>query len=75
MEAWPLPRNSLSRSCPGLCRHSIQSPLGRLGWFKTEKEGDTCSPQTLAYYHYQVVPFLEWLEREHPDVLERMEAS
>ncbi len=39
-------------------------------WFRTEKEGDACSPKTLEYYRYQVVPFLEWLEREHPEVLD-----
>ena len=39
-------------------------------WFRTEKEGDACSPKTLEYYRYQVVPFLEWLEREHPQVMD-----
>jgi integrase len=44
-------------------------------WFRTEKEGDACSPKTLEYYRYQVVPFLEWLEREHPEVMDFPELS
>jgi integrase len=37
-------------------------------WFRTEKEGDGCSPKTIEYYRYQVLPFLEWLARQHPEV-------